>query len=336
MKKRMLVAPLLALAVSASSLMAANFQGSGSSFAGPIYKKWLAAYYQVNGTQINYAIKGSSKGIKDIEGRLVDFAGSDAPLKPADLKKHHLYQWPTVVGAIAMCYNIPGVGNQKLKLSQQAIVDIAADKIKYWDNPEITKENRSLHLPHKRIIFVHRSDGSGTTFNFTYFLSTASKHWKNEYGFHTTIDWPGNHNIGGNHNSGVAALIKENPYSVGYADFADARSAGLDMARVENKAGKYIKPEIKYFQKGAANASFDPKVDFYAAIANPKGTYSYPIIMGTFVLVPTEKKEMNKSIVKFFDWSFKNGAHIAAKLGYVPLPEVLTNKIRKYWASKGL
>jgi phosphate transport system substrate-binding protein len=316
--------------------MAANFQGSGSSFAGPLYKKWLAAYYNVNGTQINYAIKGSSKGIKDVEGRLVDFAGSDKPLTPAELKKQHLYQWPSVVGAISMCYNVPGIGNLKLKLTQKAIADIALNKVKYWDNPEITKENKGLHLPHKKIIFVHRADGSGTTFNFTYFLSTASKQWKNEYGYHAILDWPGNQNIGGNHNSGVAALIKENPYSLGYADYADAKSAGLDMARVQNKAGRYIKPELKYFKKGAANASFDPKKDFYATIANPKGKYSYPIILGTFVLVPSEKQEMNKSIVKFFDWGYQHGSKIAADLGYVPLPKVLTNKIRKYWDHKGL
>ena len=325
-----LAASVLAGGLSANDVIS----GSGASFPYSVYQKWLKAYNKDTGIKVDYISKGSSKGIKDAQARQVDFAGTDKPLSPKTLKKHGLYQFPGVVGAITMGYNLPGVSN--LKLSRSAIVAISEGKLKYWDNKLITAENAGLKLPHQKLTFVHRSDGSGTTFNYTYFLSKVSKEWRHTYGAKKSLNWPGRQNIGGNKNTGVASLIKQTPYSVGYIDYADAKNNNIIMASVENKAGNYIKPELKAFQVAAAKATLDPKKDFYAAIADPKGANSYPIVAATFILLPKEKPLMNKRVTKFYDWSYKNGQDIAKSLGYVPLPESLTAKIHKYWEEKGI
>jgi len=325
-----LAASVLTTALSANDVI----KGSGASFPYSVYQKWIKAYNKETGIKIDYIKKGSSKGIKDAKARAVDFAGSDKPLSPRVLKKNSLYQFPAVVGAIAMGYNVPDA--KGLKLSRSAIVAIAAGKIKYWDNKLITKENKNLNLPHKKLTFVHRADGSGTTYNFTYFLSKVSKGWRKAYGAKKSLSWPGDHHIGGKTNSGVAALLKQTPYSVGYIDYADAKNNGIAMATVENKAHKFIKPTLKAFQAAAAKAELDPKKDFYAVIADPKGAESYPIVAATFILLPTEKPAMDKKVTKFYDWAFKNAQDAAKSLGYVPLPDTLTNKIRAYWQTKGI
>ena len=330
---------VIKLALASSMLVAglsANdvIKGSGASFPYSVYQKWTKAYNKATGIKVDYISKGSSKGIKDAKARQVDFAGTDKPLSPKVLKKNGLYQFPGVVGAITMGYNIPGVEN--LKLSRAAIVSIANGSTKYWDDAVIANANKGLKLPHKKLTFVHRADGSGTTFNFTYYLSKVDKTWRKTYGAKKSLNWPGDHHIGGNKNTGVASLIKQTPYAVGYIDYADAQKNGIVMATVENKAGNYIKPELKAFQAAAAKADLNPKKDFYAVIADPKGADSYPIVAATFILVPAEKPEMNKKVTAFFDWAYKNGQDIAKSLGFVPLPDALTNKIRKYWEEKGI
>ncbi|UCM99954.1 phosphate ABC transporter substrate-binding protein PstS [Sulfurimonas sp. SWIR-19] len=328
--KLALVASVLAGGLSANDVL----KGSGASFPYSVYQKWTKAYYKATGIKVDYISKGSSKGIKDAKARQVDFAGTDKPLSPKVLKQNNLYQFPGVVGAITMGYNIPGVSN--LKLSRSAIVAISEGKIKYWDNKLITAANAGLKLPHEKVTFVHRADGSGTTFNYTYFLSKVSKEWRHTYGAKKSLNWPGNQHIGGNKNTGVASLIKQTPYSVGYIDYADAQKNGIVMASVQNREGHYIKPELKAFQIAAAKANLDPKKDFYSIIADPKGADSYPIVAATFILVPAEKPEMDKKVTAFFDWSYKNGQEIAKSLGFVPLPDALTDKIRKYWEEKGI
>ncbi|NPA65389.1 MAG: phosphate ABC transporter substrate-binding protein PstS [Epsilonproteobacteria bacterium] len=318
----------------ASSLNAADIKGSGASFPYSVYQKWIKAYNKETGIKIDYIKKGSSKGIKDIKARQVDFAGSDKPLSPKALSKSKLYQFPSVVGAIAMGYNVPGV--KSLKLSRAAIVSIAMGKTKYWDDKVITKANPNISLPHKKITFVHRADGSGTTFNFTYFLSKVSKSWRKHFGAKKSLNWPGNQHIGGKTNSGVAALLKQTEYSVGYIDYADAKNNGIAMADVQNRAGKFIEPTLKSFQAAAAKANLDPKKDFYAVIADPKGENVYPIVAATFVLLPQEKPETNKKVTAFYDWAYVNGKDIASSLGYVPLPDELVKKVRAYWVEKGI
>lgn len=330
-----LVKITLASALLAGTLGANDIiKGSGASFPYSVYQKWLKAYNEDTGIKVDYIKKGSSKGIKDAKKRAVDFAGTDKPLSPKVLKKEGLYQFPGVVGAIVMGYNLPGV--EKIKLSRNAIVAIASGDIIFWDDKIIAKENKGVKLPHKRLTFVHRADGSGTTYNFTYFLSKVSMEWRKEFGAKKSLNWPGEQHIGGKTNSGVTALIKQTPYSVGYLDYADAKNNDITMASVENKAGNYIKPELKYFQIAAEKADLDPKKDFYSVIADPSGAESYPMVAATFILVPAEKPAMNKRVTAFYNWSYNNGQELAKALGFVPLPKALTTKINQYWADKGI
>jgi len=325
----------LASTVLVSGLAANDIvKGSGASFPYSVYQKWIKAYNKESGLKIDYIKKGSSKGIKDAKARAVNFAGTDKPLSPKVLKKAGLYQFPAVVGAITMGYNVPGV--KGIKLSREAIVAIADGSIAYWDDALIAKENAGVKLPHEKLTFVHRADGSGTTYNFTYYLSKVSKEWRKNFGAKKSLSWPGDHHIGGKTNSGVAALLKQTKYSVGYIDYADAKNNDIAMATVENREGNYIVPTLKSFQIAAAKASLDPKKDFYAIIADPKGADSYPMVAATFILVPSEKAEMNKNVTKFYDWCYKDGQEIAKSLGFVPLPDALTAKIRAYWDSKGI
>ena len=326
--------------VVASSILVAGLnandilKGSGASFPYSVYQKWIKAYNADTGVKVDYIKKGSSKGIKDAKARAVDFAGTDKPLSPKVLKQNGLYQFPGVVGAITMGYNLPGIDS--LKLSRNAIVAIASGKVAYWDNDIISKENAGVKLPHEKLTFVHRADGSGTTYNFTYYLSKVSKDWRKSFGAKKSLSWPGDHHIGGKTNSGVAALLKQTTYSVGYIDYADAKNNSIEMATVENREGNYIVPSLKSFQVAAAKATLDPAKDFYSIIADPKGAESYPMVAATFILVPSEKPEMNKRVTAFYDWCYTDGQEIAKSLGFVPLPESLTTKIRAYWDTKGI
>lgn len=332
MKKMVTLA--VASLVATSALNAADIKGSGASFPYSVYQKWISAYNKATGIKVDYIKKGSSKGIKDIKARAVDFAGSDKPLSPKALKQAKLYQFPAVVGAITMGYNLPNVNN--LKLSRAAIAEIALGNIKYWDNKLIAMANPNVKLPHEKLTFVHRADGSGTTYNFTYYLSKSNSEWRKNFGAKKSLNWPGDHHIGGKHNSGVAALIKQTPYAIGYIDYADAKNNDISMATVENKEGYYIKPELKSFQAAAAKASLDPKKDFYAIIADPSGKDSYPMVAATFILLPKEKNETNKKVTAFYDWAYTNGKDLASSLGFVPLPDSLTEKIKRYWKNNGI
>ena len=330
---------VIKIALAASVLisgLAANdiVKGSGASFPYSVYQKWIKAYNKDTGLKVDYIKKGSSKGIKDAKARAVDFAGTDKPLSPKVLNKENLYQFPAVVGAITMGYNVPGV--EGIKLSRNAIVAIADGSITHWDDAVIAKENKGVKLPHEKLTFVHRADGSGTTYNFTYYLSKVSKDWRKNFGAKKSLSWPGDHHIGGKTNSGVAALLKQTKYSVGYIDYADAANNDIAMATVENREGNFIIPTLKSFQIAAAKASLDPKKDFYAIIADPKGARSYPMVAATFILVPAEKAEMNKNVTAFYDWCYTDGQEIAKSLGFVPLPDALTSKIRAYWDAKGI
>ena len=234
-----------------------------------------------------------------------------------------------------MAYNIPGVEN--LKLSEAAIEGIVIGAIQYWDNPLIVKYNPNAKLPHKKIIFVHRSDKSGTTFNFTYYLSKMSKIWRKYYGARKLINWPTDEQgrgIAGKGNFGVSAAIKTNAYSIGYVDYADALKNNLKMATIQARDGKFVTPTPKNFALGAAYAGFNMKKDFYKVIAYPK--HGYPIIASTFILLPKEKILKDKQVTAFFKYAFTRGDSAASKLGYIPLPKNVKEEIFKYWQEKGI
>ena len=309
-----------------------TIEGTGASFPYPVYKSWIGEYFNSTGNKVNYTPTGSGAGIKAISAREVDFGGTDKPLSPKVLKKKKLYQFPTVVGAITMAYNLPGVDN--LRLSENALSGIVLGTIQYWDNPVIQKDNPGVKLPHKKVLFVHRSDKSGTTFNFTYYLSKMNSVWRSHYGAKKMMNWPMDNRIGGKGNFGVSTAIKTNPYSIGYVDYADALKNGLKMAVIEARDGRFVKPEPKAFQEAAKYAKLYPKKDFYAIIAYPKK--GYPIVAATFILIPQEKAATNKQVTAFFDFAYKNGDDNAAKLGYVPLPEEVKRKVRAYWQDKGV
>ncbi len=334
MKK--LTSIVVAGAFVATSLMAGEMvKGDGSSFVLPINQAWAKAYYKATGKKVQYNGGGSGKGIKDSTARLVDFGGTDAPLTPKAQMKHKMLQFPAVVGATVLAYNLPGVANEALKLTDKAIVAIAMGKVKYWDDAMLKAVNPNVKLPHKKIIFARRSDASGTTWNFTYFLASVSKDWRKNYGVKKTINWTSN-NVGGKGNPGVSSIIKQTPYSIGYIEYAYAVESNAKVAVVENRDGYFVKPEMKTFQAAAAGANFDPKKGFYTVIGYPKGKDSYPLVACPFIIMPKEKVAADKQITAFYTWAYDNGADIAKKLYYVPLPKSVTDKIKKYWKDNGV
>ncbi len=327
---------LVSLAIAGTVLVsvasASQIVGTGSSFAAPAYKHWSSAYYNATSNQVTYTATGSGAGIRSVKRRLVNFGGTDKPLTPKVLKKHKLYMFPTLVGSIDLAYNIPGVKDNQLKLSEKAIAGIFNGNIKYWDNPIITKNNKELNLPHKVINVCVRSDGSGTTFNFTYYLSKIDSA---DFSAKKTFNWKANI-VGGKGNQGVTTNIKQNKYSIGYIEYAYKLESNLPAATIQNREGYWIAPTVKSFQAGAKYASWSKKSDFYALIGYPKGKTSYPIIAATFILIPANKVKSDKSVINFINWSFKNGDKIIEKLGYIPLPASTKDEIRSYWKEKGL
>ncbi len=332
MTMKKIVTAAIAASLALTIANADEIKGRGASFPGPVYKAWTSEYFNATGNKVNYTPTGSGDGIKSITKRMVDFGGSDKPLKPKTLKKKKLYMFPSVVGSIVLAYNIDGVKDGELKLSRAAIDAIFSGKAKFWDDAVITKDNAALKLPHAPITTCVRADKSGTTFNFTYFLNKIDPAFK----VSKKPKWKAAKVVAGKSNSGVSANIQQIKNSIGYIEYSYKIKLGLPAAQVENKEGKFINPTVKSFQDAAKYATWAPKNDFYAVIGDPAGATSYPIVAATFILLPVEKTEKNKEVTAFFDWAYKNGDKAAADLGYVPLPASTKDEIRKYWESKGI
>lgn len=313
-----------------STLSADELGGRGASFPGPVYKEWTSAYYTQTKHQINYTPTGSGDGVKAISKRMVDFAGSDEPLKAKKLKKQKLLMFPSVVGSVVLAYNIDGIKDGELKLSRAALSGIFNGSITYWDDKEITVHNAGLTLPHEPITVAVRADKSGTTFNFTYFLNKLDANIK----VSKQPQWKAAKVVAGKSNSGVSANIQQIKNSIGYVEYSFKQELGLNAAQIQNKEGQYINPTLTSFQDAAKYATWTPQNDFYAVIADPAGATSYPIVAATFILLPSEKIEKNKQVVAFFDWAYTHGDEAATKLGYVPLPESTKAQIRRYWEAK--
>ena len=329
--KKMLTATLAASLIT-TSLIASQLQGRGASFPGPLYKAWIQDYNAKTGEKVNYTPTGSGDGIKSIKKRMVDFAGSDKPLKSDKLQKNNLFMFPTVVGSIVLSYNIPGIKDGELKLSEKAVARIFSGKITHWDDTEITSINPDLKLPHEKMTVAVRADKSGTTYNFTYYLAQLDN---TEFKASKKPNWKGNV-VAGKSNSGVSANIQQTKYAIGYIEYSYKQKLGLAAAQVENKEGEYILPTLKSFQDAAKYATWTPDNNFYALIAYPDGKTSYPIVAATFALIPIEKTQTNKQVAKFFDYAYTNGDKIATDLGYIPLPKETKDMIRKYWETKGI
>ncbi|WP_022670147.1 phosphate ABC transporter substrate-binding protein PstS [Hippea alviniae] len=310
--------------------------GAGATFPYPVYTAWAYEYYGATGIRVNYQGIGSGGGIRQITKRVVDFGGSDKMLSPKELSKRGLYQFPAIVGSIVIVQNIKGVKDGKLKLSNKAVCDIFMGKIKYWDNPEIKKDNPSLNLPHKVITVIHRSEGSGTTWNFTYWLSHICPDWNKKVGYGKVVDWPTGKGAKGN--QGVTNYIKQIPYSIGYVEYAYKLQNNLKTVQLQTKEGNFIKPTDESFKSAAARASWSSKSSFYipSNLLLADGKNSWPLTVATMILLAKDKPESNKATIKFFDWAFKHGDKTAQQLGYVPLPESVKNMIRDYWKNRVL
>jgi phosphate transport system substrate-binding protein len=320
-------------AVSLVSAASAEVTGAGSTFIFPVLSKWTADYKQMGGEQINYQSIGSGGGIAQIKAGTVDFGATDKPLEPNELNAAGLAQFPLVIGGIVPVVNVPGLKPGRLRLSGPVLADVFAGKIRTWNNPAIAKLNPGLKLPSTQVTVVHRSDGSGTSFNYTHYLSQVSPSWKGSVGEGTTVNWPTG--VGGKGNEGVAAYVKQIPGSIGYVEYAYVIQNKMTYALVQNKAGAFIAPNQKSFQAAAATADWAHAKDFYLVMTNAPGAAAYPITATTFVLMYKKPKNAAKSAsaTKFFRWAMEKGQKQATALDYVPLPATLVKRIEGYMAA---
>ncbi len=330
MFKKIASLAIIAAITATSSFAADKINGAGASFPAPLYYDWAYSYKKDTKNRVNYQSIGSGGGIKQISQRIVNFGASDKPLNSKKLVKAKLLQFPAVIGSIVIAFNVDGIADETLKLKNSVVADIFAGKITHWNDPAIAADNKSLKLPNQKIIVVHRSDGSGTTYNFTYYLSGSSENWKNNFGTGKAVDWAVG--IGGKGNEGVANLVKQTPYSIGYIEHAYKEKNHLSAAVLQTANGKWVVANEANFKAAAKYASWTKNNHFYAMLALQPGDTSYPIVAATFILLPKEKTAMNKKVIAFFDYAFKNGDKSAKKLGYIPLPEATKTMIREYWA----
>ncbi|MBU1217030.1 phosphate ABC transporter substrate-binding protein PstS [bacterium] len=331
MFKKIASIALVAAVTITSSFAADKINGAGASFPAPLYYDWAYNYQKDTKNKVNYQSIGSGGGIKQISQRIVDFGATDEALNTLKLAKDNLFQFPAVIGSIVVAFNVDGIADETLKLSNENVADIFAGKITMWNDAKIVADNAGVNLPNQKIIVVHRSDGSGTTFNFTYYLSGSSESWKNTYGTGKTVDWATG--IGGKGNEGVANLVKQTPYSIGYIESAYKDKNNLSAAVLKTASGKWVKATEENFKAAAKYATWTKEKHFHSVLALQQGDTSYPIVAATFILLPREGGEMNKKVIAFYDYAFKNGDEAAKKLGYIALPEDTKNMIREYWAA---
>ncbi|HEY7905279.1 MAG TPA: phosphate ABC transporter substrate-binding protein PstS [Casimicrobiaceae bacterium] len=324
-------AAIAALATGACAPAMADITGAGSTFAYPIFAKWSEAYKQKTSIGMNYQSIGSGGGLAQIKAKTVDFGASDMPLKPEDLSAAGLMQFPAIIGGIVPVVNLEGVAPGSLHLTGPVLADIYLGKIKSWNDKAIVDLNPGVKLAAEPITVVRRSDGSGTTFNYTDYLSKVSPEWKDKVGSGTAVAWP--EGVGGKGNEGVAAYVQRIKGSIGYVEYAYALKNKMTHALVQNKDGQYPAPSNETFQAAAAYADWKNAPGFYQIITNSPGKDSWPISASTFVLLHTsqDKPQNAEQVMKFFDWSFKNGQKLAEELDYVPLPASLVAQIEGAW-----
>ena len=313
---------------------AADISGAGSTFAFPIFSKWADLYKKETGNGLNYQSIGSGAGIKQIQAKTVTFGASDAPLTTEELKKAGLVQWPMVIGGIVPVVNLEGIKPGELMLDGPTLANIFLGSIKKWDDAAIKKLNPSLTLPATAITVVRRSDGSGTTFNFTDYLSKVSATWKADVGTGASIEWPVG--VGAKGNDGVAGNVGQTKNAIGYVEYAYAKQNKMTYVNLINKAGKTVSPTIAAFQSAAANADWANSPGYYQILTEQAGEQSWPITAATFILMHVTPKDADASAeaVKFFTWAFKSGDKTAEELDYIPMPASVVSLIEKTWATE--
>jgi phosphate transport system substrate-binding protein len=317
-----------------SPAAALDISGAGATFPYPLYAKWADAYKKETGIGLNYQSIGSGGGIKQIQNRTVTFGASDMPLTLDQLNKDGLVQFPTVIGGDVPVVNIEGVKPGELKLDGPTLARIFLGEIKFWNDAVIQKVNSNLKLPSQPIVVVHRSDGSGTTFIWTDYLSKVSADWKSKVGANTAVEWPTG--IGAKGNEGVANNVQNTRGSIGYVEYAYAKQNRLTTVAVVNKDGKAVQPSSASFQAAAASANWDKSNGFYVILTDQSGPESWPIAGATFILIHKQPKDAGAAAeaLKFFAWAFSKGDKMAEELDYVPMPKTVVTEIQKVWASE--
>ena len=308
-----------------------NITGAGATFPYPIYAKWADAYRKATGVGMNYQSIGSGGGIKQISAKTVDFGASDKPLKPDELAKGGLMQFPAIMGGVVPVFNVKGIAAGQIKLSGDMLANIYLGKVKKWNDPAIQALNPGVKLPGQAISVVHRSDGSGTTFLFTNYLSKVSAGWKAAVGAGTAVQWPAG--VGGKGNEGVANYVARIAGSIGYVEYAYAKQNKLSYALMGNRDGKFVAPEQDAFKAAAAGADWAHAPGMYLILTDQPGAGSWPITGASFILMHTvqDKPATAKEVLKFFAWAFENGDPMASALDYVPMPDPVVSLIETSW-----
>jgi phosphate transport system substrate-binding protein len=323
------------LTAMAATTWAADITGAGATFPFPVYAKWAEGYKAATGTGMNYQSIGSSGGIRQIRAKTVTFGATDAPLSGADLDKDGMVQFPAIIGGTVPVINLDGFKPGELRVTGTVLAEMFLGKISKWNDPKLAALNPGKNLPNELITVVHRADGSGTTFNWTDYLSVVSKEFADKIGKGAAVKWPAPTSVGGKGNEGVAANVNRIKGAIGYVEYAYVKKNNMNFMQVQNANGKYVSPDDLTFAAAAAGADWFSVPGMGVSMVNAKGDTSWPISTASFILMyknPGDKAASNEAL-KFFDWSFKNGKKMAAELDYVPLPDSLTNEIRaKVWS----
>lgn len=324
----------IGLGVAMSATWAADITGAGATFPFPIYAKWAEGYKAATGTGMNYQSIGSSGGIRQIRAKTVTFGATDAPLSGADLDKDGMVQFPAIIGGTVPVINLEGFKPGELRVTGPVLAEMFMGKISKWNDPKFAALNPGKKLPDEIITVVHRADGSGTTFNWTDYLSAVSKDWATAVGKGAAVKWPAPTSVGGKGNEGVAANVNRVKGSIGYVEYAYVKKNNMNFMQVQNADGKYVSPDDLTFAAAAAGADWFSVPGMGVSMVNAKGANSWPISTASFILMykaPADKAASAEAL-KFFDWAFKNGKKMAADLDYVALPDNLTDQIRsKVW-----
>ncbi|QOZ12693.1 phosphate ABC transporter substrate-binding protein PstS [Bradyrhizobium sp. CCBAU 51765] len=330
--KTMVVAGLVAASTTAA--FAADITGAGATFPFPLYSKWADAYKKETGNGLNYQSIGSGGGIKQIQAKTVTFGASDMPLKPEQLEKDGMIQWPQAMGALVPVVNLEGIKSGELVFSGELLGDIYLGKVKTWNDPAIAKLNPKVKLPSDAITVVRRSDGSGTTFIWTDFLSKTNAEWKTKVGAGTAVEWPTG--VGAKGNEGVAGNVSQTKNSIGYVEYAYAKQNKLTYGALINKSGKTVQPTVAAFQAAAANADWAGSKNYYVILTDQPGETSWPITGATFILMHKDAtdKAASQEAIKFFKWAFEKGDKMAEELDYIPMPDTVVKQIEKTWAAE--
>jgi len=334
MKKFAQVLSLGIAALASAGVTAGDITGAGATFPYPIYAKWADAYKKSTGIGLNYQSIGSGGGIKQITAKTVDFGASDMPLTVDNLEKDGLMQFPTVMGGVVPVYNLKGVATGQITLTGQQLADIYLGKIKKWNDAALKANNKDVALPDQAISVVHRSDGSGTTFIFSNYLSKVSADWKSQVGEGTSVKWPTG--VGGKGNEGVSNYVGRIDGAIGYVESAYAKQNKLAYAKMVNHDGSVVSPTPEAVKAAAAGADWQKAPGMYMILTDAPGKGSWPIAGATFILMHTtqDKPENAKQVLKFFDWAYANGDAMASALDYIPMPDSVVRLIQSNWKSQ--